>query len=51
MIAHDAIVINGNGVFGCQALEDPEKAVPICIMLENLGGIDPTIVNVVAATR
>ena len=50
MVAHKTIVINGNGVFGCQALEYADKAVPIRIMLENPGGIDPTIVNVVAAT-
>ena len=51
MVAHETIVINGNRVFGCQALEYADKAVPIRIMLEDPSGVDSAIVNVVAATR
>lgn len=45
------LMINGDRVFGGQTLINPEKAIPIRIMLENPGGIDPTIAYVVAATR
>lgn len=43
MVAHKTIVINGNGVFGCQALGYADKAVPIRTMLKKQATLIPQL--------